>query len=172
KSHRLLVVSEDDAAVYVLVADPFDTAALDDVRVLFGKPVEAQVACGEAIEEAINRVYERVAGGGELQTDDDVADDEAAGDILASDDEAPVIRWVNSLFLQAMKERASDIHIEPEEKEVVVRYRIDGDLYIKKRAPRQFMSSIVSRIKIESALNIAQTLLPTAGRLTKRTAGK
>src|SRR5262252_10853850 len=63
KSHRILVIAEDDAAAYVLVADPFDTAALDDVRVLFGKPVEASVAGGEAIEEAINRVYERVAGG-------------------------------------------------------------------------------------------------------------
>ena len=59
-------------------------------------------------------------------------------------------------FMQAMKERASDIHIEPEEKEVVVRYRIDGELYIARRAPRAFMSSIVSRIKIESALNIAE----------------
>ena len=64
----------------------------------------------------INRVYEREAGGGELETDQENPDDEVAGDILDSDDEAPVIRWVNSLFLQAMKERASDIHIEPEEK--------------------------------------------------------
>ena len=90
-------------------------------------------------------------------------EDEAASDILDSDDEAPVIRWVNSLFLQAMKERASDIHIEPEEKEVIVRYRIDGELYVARRAARAFMNSIVSRIKIESSLNIAEKRLP-AGR--------
>jgi general secretion pathway protein E len=71
-----------------------------------------------------------------------------------------------------MKERASDIHIEPEEKEVVVRYRIDGELYIARRAPRAFMSSIVSRIKIESALNIAEKRLPQDGRITKKIAGK
>jgi general secretion pathway protein E len=71
-----------------------------------------------------------------------------------------------------MKERASDIHIEPEEKEVVVRYRIDGELYVARRAPRAFMNSIVSRIKIESALNIAEKRLPQDGRITKKIAGK
>jgi len=172
KAHRLIVVAEDESFVHVLLADPFDTASVDDVRVLFSKPVQASVATGEQIVDAINRVYEREAGGGELETGDQVADEDAASDILDSDDEAPVIRWVNSLFLQAMKERASDIHIEPEEKEVVVRYRIDGELYIARRAPRAFMSSIVSRIKIESALNIAEKRLPQDGRITKKIAGK
>jgi len=173
KSHQVLVVNEDDFAVYVLAADPFDTPALDDIRVLFGKPVEVSVAPGERIVDAINRVYEREAGGGELESDDHQNDEDVgASDILDSDDEAPVIRWVNSLFLQAMKERASDIHIEPEEKEVIVRYRIDGELYVARRAPRAFMSSIVSRIKIESALNIAEKRLPQDGRITKKIAGK
>jgi general secretion pathway protein E len=87
------------------------------------------------------------------------------------DDEAPVIRWVNKLFTQAMKERASDIHIEPEEREVLVRYRIDGDLYVARRANKGFMSSIVSRVKIESALNIAEKRLPQDGRIAKKIAG-
>jgi general secretion pathway protein E len=172
KNHKILVTSEDDARVHVLVADPFDTAAIDDVRIIFGKPVEAQVATGEQITDAINRVYEREAGGGELESGEAVVDEEGASDILDSDDEAPVIRWVNSLFLGAMKERASDIHIEPEEKEVIVRYRIDGELYIARRAPRAFMHNIVSRIKIESALNIAEKRLPQDGRITKKIAGK
>ena len=172
KNHKILVTGEDDARVHVLVADPFDTAAIDDVRIIFGKPVEVQVATGEQITDAINRVYERKAGGGELETGEAVVDEEGASDILDSDDEAPVIRWVNSLFLQAMKERASDIHIEPEEKEVIVRYRIDGELYVARRAPRAFMHNIVSRIKIESALNIAEKRLPQDGRITKKIAGK
>src|SRR5580704_11160146 len=172
KTHRLLVLSEDEQAVHIACADPFDTAAFDNLRLLFGKTVEVAVAGGEKIVDAINRVYEREAGGGELETDDTNADEEAASDILDSDDEAPVIRWVNSLFLQAMKERASDIHIEPEEKEVIVRYRIDGELYVARRAPRAFMNSIISRIKIESALNIAEKRLPQDGRITKRIAGK
>jgi general secretion pathway protein E len=172
KAHRILVIKEDESVVHVLTADPVDTASLDDVRVLFEKPVEVGVATSEQIVDAINRVYEREAGGGELETGDRVDDEDAASDILDSDDEAPVIRWVNSLFLQAMKERASDIHIEPEEKEVVVRYRIDGELYIARRAPRAFMPSIVGRIKIESALNIAEKRLPQDGRITKKIAGK
>ncbi|MFO0678765.1 MAG: type II secretion system ATPase GspE [Polyangiaceae bacterium] len=172
KAHKVIVVAENDEMVHVLCADPFDTSAIDDLRVLFGKPVEPAVAGSERITDAINRVYERQAGGGELESEKDEVDDDAAGDILDSDDEAPVIRWVNSLFLQAMKERASDIHIEPEEKEVIVRYRIDGELYQARRAPRAFMNSIVSRIKIESSLNIAEKRLPQDGRITKKIAGK
>lgn len=174
KSHKLLVTNEDEHAVYVLCADPFDTSAIDSVRVVFKKPVELTVAAGEKIIDAINRVYEREAGGGELEHDEETEAevDGVGGDILDSDDEAPVIRWVNSLFLQAMKERASDIHIEPEEKEVLVRYRIDGELYVARRAPRAFMNSIVSRVKIESALNIAEKRLPQDGRISKKIAGK
>jgi general secretion pathway protein E len=175
KSRKLIVLSEDEQQVNVACADPFDTAALDDVRLLLGKIVEPVVAPRDRILDAINRVYEREAGGGELEQSagDEVVDEEVAGgDILDSDDEAPVIRWVNSLFLQAMKERASDIHIEPEEKEVLVRYRIDGELYVARRAPRAFMNSIISRIKIESSLNIAEKRLPQDGRITKKIAGK
>lgn len=173
KNRKVLVFAEDEHQVYAYVADPFDTNATDDLRVLFGKPVEPTVVASERVIDAINRVYERDAGGGELETEAaDVVDEEGASDILDSDDEAPVIRWVNSLFLQAMKERASDIHIEPEEKEVLVRYRIDGELYIARRAPRAFMNSIVSRIKIESQLNIAEKRLPQDGRITKKIAGK
>jgi general secretion pathway protein E len=173
RQNRLIVVSEDEFVVHAAVADPFHVGPLDDMRVLFGKPVEPRVAAWGQIENAINRVYERGAGGAELASDDGGSvDDDGASDILDSDDEAPVIRWVNSLFLSAMKERASDIHIEPEEKEVIVRYRIDGELYIARRAPKAFMNSIVSRVKIESALNIAEKRLPQDGRISKKIAGK
>jgi general secretion pathway protein E len=172
KAHKLIVLHEDDAAVHVVCGDPFDTQALDDLRLIFGKPVESSVGARDRIEDAINRVYERQAGEERLESDASSADEEAASDILDSDEDAPVIRWVNSLFLQAMKERASDIHIEPEEKEVIVRYRIDGELYVARRAPRAFMNSIISRIKIESALNIAEKRLPQDGRITKKIAGK
>jgi general secretion pathway protein E len=174
RAGKMIITAEDENLVYVVVADPFDVSALDEVRLLFDKNVEASVATSDAIENAINRVYEREAGGGELENDEARVDEhEVAGDdILDSDDEAPVIRWVNSLFLQAMKERASDIHIEPEEKEVIVRYRIDGELYVARRAPRAFMNSIVGRIKIEASLNIAEKRLPQDGRITKKIAGK
>ena len=87
-------------------------------------------------------------------------------------DEAPIIRWVNSLMFQAVKERASDIHIEPREKELLVRYRIDGVLYEHKRANRNFINSIISRVKIMSGLNIAEKRLPQDGRIRRKIAGK
>src|SRR5262249_55478595 len=154
-------------------ADPLETTVLDDVRAMFGKPVQVVVASADDVVDAINRVYERNEGRGEdLESNDEINSEEELVDILDSDDEAPIIRWGNSTFFQAVKERASDIHIEPEEKEVVVRYRIDGELYVAKRANRQFVSSIVARIKIMSGLNIAEKRLPQDGRISLKIAGK
>src|SRR5213079_639459 len=114
--------------------------------------------------------------GGDLGTEGENEDDEGGSeelvDILEITDEAPIIRWVNSLLFNAVKERASDIHIEPGEKEVVVRYRIDGVLYETRRAARQFMPSILSRVKIMAGLNIAEKRLPQDGRIRRKIAGK
>jgi len=173
KSHRILVTSEDETKVYLVCADPLDTSGLDDIRALFKKPVEVTVSSAENVVDAINRVYERNdQRGGELQTNDDISSEEELEDILDSDDEAPIIRWVNALFFQGVKERASDIHIEPEEKEVLVRYRIDGELYVAKKANKQFMSSIIARVKIMAGLNIAEKRLPQDGRISLKIAGK
>ncbi len=171
RSHQLLVVDSGDAMVSVVCGDPLDTAALDDVRATFGKPLIISVAPAAEVLESINRVYERRDTSGDLEGDDDVVDSSAI-DILESDEDAPIIRWVNSLFAQAAKERASDIHIEPEEKEVLVRYRVDGQLYIARRASRQFMSAVIARIKIMAGLNIAEKRLPQDGRIALRIAGR
>jgi general secretion pathway protein E len=171
RAHRLLVTAEHDTWVAVVCGDPLDTAALDDVRAAFSKSLEIQVAPPEVVEDAINRVYERQDSRSELQGNDEVVDADAI-DILESDEEAPIIRWVNSLFAQAAKERASDIHIEPEEKEVLVRYRVDGELYVARRASRQFMSSVIARVKIMAGLNIAEKRLPQDGRISLRIAGR
>ncbi|HMI84946.1 MAG TPA: type II secretion system ATPase GspE [Polyangiaceae bacterium] len=172
KAHKILVAAEDEQRVHVVCADPLDTAGLDDVRALFQKPVDVSVTSAENVVDAINRVYERSdQSGGELETNNDNAEEELE-DILDSDDDAPIIRWVNALFFQGVKERASDIHIEPEEKEVLVRYRIDGELYVAKRANKQFMSSIIARVKIMAGLNIAEKRLPQDGRISLKIAGK
>ena len=174
KAHKVIPIEESESQVTLLCADPFDTATIDDVRALLDKRVELLVSTGEGITEAINRVYEREVGhASDLKTESgEDADDDEIVDILDSDDDAPIIRWVRSLYRQAVKERASDIHIEPEEREVIVRYRIDGKLYIAKKAPRQFMNSIVSRVKIEAGLNIAEKRLPQDGRISFKIAGK
>ncbi|MDH5490956.1 MAG: ATPase, T2SS/T4P/T4SS family, partial [Myxococcales bacterium] len=93
-------------------------------------------------------------------------------DLIDMTDEAPVIRWVNNLFYTSVRERASDIHVEPTDKEVVVRYRIDGRLVPRKSAPKSALPNIIARIKIESGLNIAEKRLPQDGRISKKIAGK
>ena len=171
KSHRLLVVSEGESAVNVVCGDPFDVEGLDAVRAVFSKNINIFVAPVSVVTDATNRVYERQQTSDELHSEEEKSDDEEI-DILESDDDAPVIRWVNSLFFQAVKERASDIHIEPEEREVIVRYRIDGELYVARRVSRQFMSAVVARVKIMAGLNIAEKRLPQDGRISLRIAGR
>ena len=172
KQHRLLAWSEDEHRVHCVVADPLDVTAIDDVRTVFGKPVELAVAGGQIVLDAINRVWERKEDGGTTLQNDNEGDDDGLIDILDSDDDAPIINWVNGLFSQAVRERASDIHIEPEERDVVVRYRIDGELYVARRAPKQHVNAIVARVKIMAQLNIAEKRLPQDGRITLKIAGK
>ncbi|HMR05269.1 MAG TPA: type II secretion system ATPase GspE [Polyangiaceae bacterium] len=171
KNHKLLVVAETDETVDVVCGDPLDTDALDDVRATFGKLVVTHVSAPDIVVDAINRVYERQDTSSELESDEEIRDDNEV-DILESDEDAPIIRWVNGLFFSAVKERASDIHIEPEEKEVAVRFRIDGQLYVARRASRQFLSSVVARVKIMAGLNIAEKRLPQDGRISLRIAGR
>src|SRR3954470_12223323 len=170
KSHRVLVLGDFEDRVEVVCSDPLDTDGLDDIRAAFQKPVVLSVAPGDTVIDAINQVYERQQTISELETDQ--VEDAEEIDILDSDDDAPIIRWVNGLFSQAVKERASDIHIEPEEREVVVRYRVDGQLYVARKASLQFMSSVIARVKIMAGLNIAEKRLPQDGRISLRIAGR
>ncbi|HLK89906.1 MAG TPA: type II secretion system ATPase GspE [Polyangia bacterium] len=177
KQHRLLAVRREGDVAMVAMADPLEVGPLDDLRNQLGAEVQPVLVPSQRILEVINDVYGRKHGkGGELAEEKSEEDDEGGSeelvDILEITDEAPIIRWVNSLLFNAVKERASDIHIEPGEKEVVVRYRIDGVLYESRQAPRQFMPSIISRVKIMAGLNIAEKRLPQDGRIRRKIAGK
>jgi general secretion pathway protein E len=171
KAHKVVVVGEDAKRIRMVAADPLDVAAQDDVRAIFGKPVDVFVAPAGVVIDAINSFYERLNNQAELEKEQEETGDELT-DIIDATDDAPVIRWVNNLFSEASKRRASDIHIEPEEREVIVRYRIDGELHETKRAPKAFMPNIVARVKIMSGLNIAEKRLPQDGRITLKIAGK
>jgi len=176
KQHRLLVLRAEGGTVLVATADPLDVGAMDDLRSQLGAEVQPILHPPAKILDLINAVYGKKhdTGGnlGEREEDDVGGEGEELVDILDVTDEAPIIRWVNSLLFNAVKERASDIHIEPGEKEVVVRYRIDGELYEVRRANRQFMPSIISRVKIMAGLNIAEKRLPQDGRIRRKIAGK
>ena len=171
RQNRVLPLTQTDESVRVAVADPLDPFPLDDLRILLGKTIIPVAVSEETIVDAINRVYERKdeTALAEAKEGEEV---EELVDLIDMTDEAPVIRWVNNLFYTAVKERASDIHIEPTEDKVIVRYRVDGRLIPRKEANRGFLSSIVSRVKIEAGLNIAEKRLPQDGRITKKIAGK
>jgi general secretion pathway protein E len=183
KTHGLLPLARDDrGAVRVAISDPFDTAPLDDLRLLFeGSEIAAELASRRTIVGAINQVYDRGPGATTDLVEDATEDLDAVAheishepqDLLDAADEAPIIRLVNSLLQQAVKERSSDVHLEPFEKEIRVRFRIDDVLYEPiKPLPRGLQASIVSRIKIMGGLNIAEKRLPQDGRIRLKIAGR
>ena len=165
----------------LVVGDPLNTFVVDDMRVLFGVEVKVQLAAESVVLRAIHRVFDRRAAADQVV--DDLAEADVGGiavdledqvkDILdEGDDEAPIIRLVNSVLNQAIKDRASDIHIEPYEKTIAFRFRKDGVLKEIVRAPKKFQASIASRIKIMGNLNIAEKRLPQDGRIRIKIAGR
>jgi len=183
KQHGVLPIrTTDDGAVLVVTSDVLDTAPLDDLRMLFdGAEIELELATQRVIIGAINQAYDR----GTTSTDqlaEEATDDLDAlaveaihepEDLLEATDDAPIIRLVNSMLQHAVKERASDIHIEPFEREIRVRFRIDDVLYEPmKPLPRKLQASIASRIKIMGNLDIAEKRLPQDGRIKLKIAGR
>ncbi len=176
----LLPVARDGDTVVVATADPASLGPLDDVRLLLRRPIRVFVAPAPVIVDAINRVYDMASGSAselmdgldEERLDLMATDLDEPRDLLESDDEAPIIRLVNSLLFQAAKDRASDIHIEPFERDLTVRFRIDGILYDIISPPKRFQPVIISRVKIMAGLNIAEKRLPQDGRIRIRLAGK
>ncbi len=150
---------------------------LDDCRRLFGAEVQPVLVPGEAILTALNQVFDMASASAEQMLEDFGGDDfsrelEEVGDLLESEDDAPVIRLVNTLISQALKERASDIHIEPFETRVVVRFRIDGVLHAIVHPPKGVQAAITSRIKVMAGLDIAEKRHPQDGRFRVRIAGR
>jgi general secretion pathway protein E len=183
KDHGILPLGRAaNGAIRVAVLDPLDTTPLDDLRLLFeGSELQLELANQRTILGAINEVYDRGPGLTDALAEDAAEDLSALAseishepqDLIEAEDDAPIIKLVNSLLHNAVKERASDIHLEPFEREIRVRFRIDDILYEPiKPLPRALHASIVSRIKIMGALNIAEKRLPQDGRIRLKIAGR
>ena len=181
RQYNMVPLEQHDNVIRVAVADPLAVFALDDLHAMFRMEVDAVAAPADQIFNAINVVFDRRAGAEQVVDEvagedlDGIATDleEATQDILdANDDEAPIIRLVNSVLNQAIKEKVSDIHIEPYEKDVVIRFRRDGVLQEIVRVPKKLQASIASRIKIMGELNIAEKRLPQDGRIRVKIAGR
>lgn len=175
---RLLPISRENGTLKVATSDAFDLYALNDVRMMTGLDIQPVLALREEIEKHIKTHYG--LGGDtldELATDDGVAvagleGDE--GDLLEMAQEASVIKLVNEFILEAVNERASDIHIEPYETRMSIRYRIDGVLQEASVPPQmhRFQTAIISRVKILANLNIAERRLPQDGRIKFNVGGR
>jgi general secretion pathway protein E len=178
KKYQMLPIGYKNDAVLVTTSDPLNISVLDDIRMLLERPIIVAATPSAVIMEAINRSYDRASTADTTAIEDlgqDVIDDQALQepvDLLDSEDEAPIIRLVNSLLFRAVKDRASDIHVEPYEKEVSVRFRIDGNLYDILKVPKRLQNSVSSRIKLLGSLNIAEKRLPQDGRIRIKIAGK
>jgi general secretion pathway protein E len=178
KEHRFYPLKRNEGRLLVAMTDPLNSCLINDLGALTGEIIEPCLATVAEILKATNRSYERRAGEtremiGEIegQDADDLAHSLEPEDLLDTSDEAPIIRFVNSMITQGYKERASDIHIEPFENHLQVRYRIDGILYDVLQPPLKAHAGIVSRVKIMSQMNIAEKRLPQDGRFRVRVAG-
>ena len=180
RAHLLLPLEERESAVCVAIGDPAALLVLDELRLAFGKPVEAVLVPSSGLTDAINHAYASISGSSrevlqELEGEDlstiatELSDPQ---DLLDLSDEAPVIRLLNSILSEAVKERASDIHIEPYERELIIRFRIDGILYERLSPPRIIQEALASRVKIMAGLNIAEKRLPQDGRIRVIVAGR
>ncbi|PTL80431.1 type II secretion system ATPase GspE [Vitiosangium sp. GDMCC 1.1324] len=181
KQAKILPLSVEGDVVALAVADPLDTTVLDHARMLLGRDVNPRIALASTVVDAINSVYDRATNEAEQLVDELEAQDldslaqeiEEVKDLLADEgDEAPIIRLINSVLFRAAKERASDIHIEPMERELLVRFRIDGVLQEIIKPPKRYQNAIVGRVKVMGQLNIAEKRLPQDGRIRIKLAGR
>ena len=176
KKFRILPINKDNGTLKVIFAPPQELYALDEVRSRFNCSLETYIALEHVLNDSINRVYE--------QGKDVVSEDinEGSGlsemeftepqDLIEAEDEAPIIKFINTLLFQAVREHASDIHIECFEKEVLVRFRKDGILHDVTKVPKTVQSSVISRVKIMSELDIAEKRKPQDGSIRLKIGGR
>ncbi len=174
-------VSGDENQVVVATSDPLNIRAIEQLRYCYQRPVKTVVTTPDEISKAINSIRtslmsDRSNNLTASSEDSDAGDDfnsQLKIDVTDSeDDDAPIIRYVNAIIFKASSERASDVHIEPFENKLKVRYRVDGVLYDVATEDKAFQASIISRIKVMSGLDIAEKRLPQDGRIGLKIAGR
>jgi general secretion pathway protein E len=177
RTREVLPIEQTETHLTVAMSDPFNLESIEDIRILFGCPnIRTVVTSSSRLQDAINRVYERNTSNmiQDIENEDEETYDlEGPIDILdATEDEAPVIRFVNSVIFRAVKEKASDIHVEPYDKEVAIRFRVDGIMHDILHQPKKVHAAVSSRIKVMGNLDIAEKRKPQDGRIFRKVAGK
>ena len=178
--YNVLPFKTDDTSLTIVTSDPFDTAAADGLRLVAGCPIKTSLAPKEEVEKAVKKYYgvgadaiEKMIEDGRYSVDEDIGAMTKI-DVNEMGEEASIVKFVNQIIAEADRQGATDIHIEPQETELRIRYRIDGMLHKVDVPPQlnRLKSAIISRIKVMANLDIAEKRLPMDGRIGIRIAGQ
>ena len=173
RRYRAIPIGERDGKLLVAMSDPANVYALDDIRAITNRHIQPLVATAADVEAAINKY----SGMGEqvealaseaasaLETQEET-------EVEAAVEDAPIVKLVNAVMTQAVTDRASDVHIEPTEKDVRVRFRVDGVLHETMHSPKSIQGGLISRLKVMADLNIAERRVPQDGRMSLKVANK
>jgi len=173
RRYRALPIGERDGKLLVAMSDPANVYALDDIRTITGRDVQPVVATANDVERAI----QKYAGmDSQVEAMASIAAEQAEGedaDLEAALEDAPIVKLVNAIMTQAVGDRASDVHLEPQEKNVRIRFRVDGVLHEPMpAAPKNIQGGLISRLKVMADMNIAEKRVPQDGRISMKVGGK
>ena len=177
KENSIVPIAGDDTLVRVATSQPENFSAVRQIQLCYDRPLEVVLTTEEQVENAINQIRTKLMSTRDNDLERDEEDEGFSENLKidvtdATDDDAQIIRYLNSIIFRASKERASDVHIESFEDGLRVRFRVDGALYDTDEKDRVFQAPIISRIKVMAGLNIAEKRLPQDGRISIKIAGK
>jgi type IV pilus assembly protein PilB len=172
RRYRAIPIAERDGKLLVAMSDPANVYALDDIRAITNRDVQPVVATASDVEQAIQK-YSHLDGQVEALASEAASQiEEEDLELAAAVEEAPIVRLVQAIMTQAVGDRASDVHIEPTEKDVRIRFRVDGVLHEVMHSPKNIQGGLISRLKVMADLNIAEKRVPQDGRISMRVGGK
>ena len=175
RRYQAIPIGWEDGRLVVAMADPSNVFAVDDIRAIAGAEVRTVVATASQINETIERFYrmdtdvDAVVQAATEDASDDAADLANVSELV---EDAPIVKFVNLLVTQAVNDRASDIHVEPAEHDLRIRFRIDGVLHEVMRSPRSIQAGVISRLKVMADINIAERRIPQDGRISMKVGGR
>jgi type IV pilus assembly protein PilB len=177
RHHNVIVIANDDGTPVVAASNPTDVFAMDDLRTIMGRNFIVVVATRSQISSHIGRAFNSGGDAADMAMEASLGFDGSEAhadvdDIQAVTEEAPIVRYVNLLILQALNERASDIHVEPTATELRIRYRIDGVLHDVSTAPRSISAAVITRLKVMADMNVAEHRVPQDGRISLNVGSK
>ena len=175
RRYRAIPIGEEDGKLLVAMSDPANVYALDDIRTMTGYDVQPVVATANDVEQTIAKfsgMGEQVEALASEAAESFGEEESDLAGIEAAVEEAPIVKLVTAIMTQAVGDRASDVHIEPTEKDVRVRFRVDGVLHEVMHSPKSIQGGLISRLKVMADLNIAEKRVPQDGRVSMRVSGK